>query len=314
MNPLPLRPVLLTSLLALCLGGAFAAEAAATASAEAPFDWRAFLAPFHTVTLHLPIGFVTIAVILEVYAFLRPSEALRRALTLILWVSGTSAVVVTLLGLFRAAGGGYEEEMLRHHEQYGIAVAFATLAIALVHVIAYRRGEVRSRFLVAVYRLMLLGDMVLLTIAGHGGGNLTHGSKYLVEGAPAWAKQWLEERAAAGGGGAGGGGKAADAPAGSGQVFAERIRPVLEKKCFSCHGPEKQKGDYRMDTVEGLFQAGESELDPIVANKPLESYLVELITLPKDDDAVMPPDGKEALTGDEILAILQWIWDGAKTE
>lgn len=312
MNPSNIRhSITLTILLILSLSGVIAAEAeAAAAATAASFDWRAFLAPFHTVTLHLPIGFVTIAVILEVYALFRPSEALRRALTLILWVSGISAVVVTLLGLFRAAGGGYEEEMLRHHEFYGIAVAFATMLIALVHVIAYRRGEVRSRFMVGIYRLMLLGDMVLLTIAGHGGGNLTHGSKYLIEGAPEWAKQWLAEHpevqpeATTPG-------ATSDSP---GQVYASRIRPIFEKKCYSCHGPEKQKGDYRMDTAEGLFQAGESELDPIVANKPLESYLVELITLPREDDAVMPPDGKEALTGDEILAVMQWIWDGAKTE
>ena len=281
----------------------------AAAPAES-FDWRAFLAPFHTVTLHLPIGFVTLGIILEAYILFRPSEALRRALGLVMWVSGISAVVVTLLGLFRASGGGYEEEMLKHHEFYGIAVAGATVGLALLHNIAYRGGEVRSGFMVGLYRLLLLGDMVLLTIAGHGGGNLTHGSKYLVEGAPEWAKLWLEEKS-----GASGESKGTEAGASkSDSVFATVIRPAFEKKCYSCHGAEKQKGDYRMDTVEGLFKAGESELDPIVANKPLESYLVELITLPGDDDAAMPPDGKDRLTAEETIAILQWIWDGAKTE
>jgi uncharacterized membrane protein len=281
----------------------------AAAPAES-FDWRAFLAPFHTVTLHLPIGFVTLGIILEAYILFRPSEALRRALGLVMWVSGISAVVVTLLGLFRASGGGYEEEMLKHHEFFGIAVAGATVVLALLHNIAYRGGEVRSGFMVGLYRLLLLGDMVLLTIAGHGGGNLTHGSKYLVEGAPEWAKQWLEEKS-----GASGESKGTEAAASKGDsVFATVIRPAFEKKCYSCHGAEKQKGDFRMDTVEDLFKAGESELDPIVANKPLESYLVELITLPGDDDAAMPPDGKDRLTAEETIAILQWIWDGAKTE
>lgn len=306
-RPNAIRFAVLFSLLSASL--AVAAEPSVAAPAGASFDWRAFLAPFHTVTLHMPIGFVTLVVILEGYSLFRPSEPLRRALTLVLWVSGISAVVVTLLGLFRAADGGYEEEMLKHHELFGIAVAIATVLMALVHVIAYRDGLVRSKVMVGLYRLMLIGDMVLLTIAGHGGGNLTHGSKYLVEGAPDWAKMWLAERS---------GEVTVSADAGAqettGNVFATRIQPVFEKKCYSCHGAEKQKGDYRMDTAEGLFKAGESELDPIVANKPLESYLVELITLPKEDDAVMPPDGKEALTADETLMILRWIWDGAKTE
>lgn len=292
----------------LCLTTA-AAEPASAPSAEA-FDWRAFLAPFHTVTLHLPIGFVTLAIILEIYALFRPSEALRRALALVMWSSGISAVVVTMLGLFRASGGGYEEEMLKHHQQYGIAVAVVTVALALFHGVAYRAGQARGGARVAFYRLVLLADMVLLVIAGHGGGNLTHGSKYLVEGAPEWAKKWLGEHSGAvsGGSQSGNGGTA---PGGS--PFAATIRPALEKKCFSCHGPEKQKGDYRMDTADGLFKAGESEMAPIVANKPLESYLVELITLPGDDDAAMPPDGKDRLTPEETLAIIEWIWNGAKT-
>lgn len=289
-----------------------AADPAVSAEAGAAFDWRAFLAPFHTVTLHLPIGFVTIAVILELYSFFRPSEPLRSALTLILWVSGISAVIVAMLGIFRAAGGGYEETMLRHHEQFGIAVAVVTVLIALVHSIAFRKGK-RPRGMAALYRLMLLGDMVLLTIAGHGGGNLTHGSKYLVEGAPPWVKEWVEKRQEADAAGPGGGGKA---PGGSseGSVFADQIRPIFEKKCFSCHGSEKQKGEYRMDTAEGLFQAGESEIDPIVVGKPMESYLIELLTLPDDDEFAMPPEGKDRLTAEETLAVMRWIWDGAKVE
>ena len=102
-------------------------------------------------------------------------------------------------------------------------------------------------------------------------------------------------------------------PGSSSGHFAEVIRPIFEDKCFQCHGEEKQKGDYRMDTIEGLFAAGESELDPIVAKRPLESYLVEVITLPTEDDYVMPPEGKDPLTAEETLAIMRWIWDGADT-
>lgn len=280
--------------------------AEATNGVEATtFDWRAFLAPFHTVTLHLPIGFVTIAVILEIYWFFQPSVPLRRALALILWVSGISAVVVTMLGFFRASGGGYEETMLEHHERYGVAVAAMTMVLALIHQIAYS-GETVRRGLPTVYRFLLLADVILLTIAGHGGGNLTHGSKYLVEGAPAWAREWLEAREDSAS-------SSASGPAEESGEYEAIIRPIFERKCFSCHGPEKQKGDYRMDTPEGLFAAGESELIPITAGRPLESYLVELITLPESDDYTMPPEGKERLTPEETLQVMRWIWNGAET-
>ena len=31
--------------------------------------------------------------------------------------------------------------------------------------------------------------------------------------------------------------------------FAKAVRPVLERRCFSCHGPKEQKGKLRLDTL-----------------------------------------------------------------
>jgi hypothetical protein len=150
---------------------------------------------------------------------------------------------------------------------------------------------------------LLLADSILLVIAGHGGGNLTHGSKYLYENAPDWVVKWVAPE----------GEEDGSVSVGAGE-YAEVIQPIFEKKCYPCHGPEKQKGDYRMDTIEGLFTAGESELDPIVKGVAVESYLVETITLPEEDDLAMPPEGKERLTPEETVAVMRWIWNGAKTE
>ena len=284
---------------------AFGSEAVAAAESASTaidgFNWRAFLAPFHTVTLHLPIGFVLIAVILETYHFFKPSAPLRSAIGLVLLCSALSAVLVVMLGVFRAEGGGYEAGALDEHRWFGIAVGVVTVIAALVHVVAFRKTP---RFLtVSFYRFLLVADMVLLSLAGHGGGNLTHGSKYLTENAPDWVRKWVER------GDVPEGGSGMDSTSEYGRV----IQPIFEAKCYQCHGPEKQKGDYRMDTVEGLTAAGESERDPIVKGNALESYLVETITVPDDDDVAMPPDGKDRLTPEEVLAIMRWIWAGAKT-
>ena len=278
------------------------AESADAGAQVEEFDWRAFLAPFHTVTLHLPIGFVMMGVILEVYSLFRPSEPLRKAIGLVLLCSAASAIVVVLLGIFRGSDGGYEPEALSEHQAYGIAVGVVTTLLWIVHLFA--SGKKAKPAAMGFYRFLLIVDTVLLTIAGHGGGNLTHGSKYLTENAPSWVKEWVEPK---------GGGEAEEGPK-AGSIYAEVIQPIFEEKCYQCHGEEKQKGDYRMDTVEGLFAMGESELEPIVKNIATESYLVELITLPEDDDLVMPPEGKERLTPEETMAVIQWIWNGAKTE
>ena len=36
--------------------------------------------------------------------------------------------------------------------------------------------------------------------------------------------------------------------------FAKDIQPMLTERCYSCHGPEKQKSDLRWDTKESVFK------------------------------------------------------------
>jgi len=241
------------------------------------------------------------AVILEAYHFFKPSSQLGSAIGLVLTCSAASAVVLVLLGIFRGEGGGYEPGALEEHRWFGIAVGAVTVVAAIVHALAFRKKP--RAVTVAFYRFLLLADMALLSIAGHGGGNLTHGSKYLTENAPGWLRKWVgdpDPAATAGGASLSG-------------EYARVIQPIFEAKCYQCHGPEKQKGDYRMDMVEGLFTAGESELDPIVKGNAVGSYLVETITVPNDNDIAMPPGGKDRHTPEEILAIMRWIWAGAET-
>ncbi len=280
----------------------WAAEPAPEAS-DAAFQWRLFLAPFHTVMLHLPIGFVSISLVLELYYWRRPNREIWKVVGLVLWISAGSAILVTMLGYFRASGGGYELHTLKRHESFGLAVAIVTVLVAVLHTLALHH---QKAILTVVYRTALVADIALLVITGHFGGNLTHGSKYLTESAPEWMRVLLGE------GSHGPEKHEPDGTEGSG-YYTTVIQPIFEKKCYSCHGQEKQKGGYRMDTVDGLMATGDSELPPIVPGRALESYLVEVLTLPEDDDYAMPPEGKERLTPEEVLTVIQWIWDGAAT-
>jgi len=315
MNRLPCPPrkdppsvptffILISFCACLSAVGAPPLEASEAAVETAEFDWRAFLAPFHTVTLHLPIGFLAILFLLELYSFRRSGEGLRDAIALVVWASALSAVLVSTLGWFRGSGGGYDAEMLRHHEIFGFSVAGATVVMAVLHTFAFRRSR-KSGGLPWAYRGVLALSLVLITITGHGGGNLTHGSQYLVENAPPWVREWLVALDSS---------RSVRREEVTSGFYAETIRPAFEEKCFSCHGPEKQQGGYRMDTLEGLLAAGESELAPIVPGRPLESYLVELVTLPADDEFAMPPEGKVRLSPEETLQLIQWIWEGAEVE
>jgi mono/diheme cytochrome c family protein len=92
--------------------------------------------------------------------------------------------------------------------------------------------------------------------------------------------------------------------------FASDIKPLLEKSCIQCHGPEKQKGGLRLDTREALLKG--SENGPVLAErKPAESELFKRAALPADHEDVMPPKGKaEHLTAAELDALKRWIAEG----
>jgi uncharacterized membrane protein len=298
------RNILVQSILAgaiLCLPALAHAAASASPPPPAAFDWQAFLAPFHHVTLHLPIGFISLAFILEIYAVVRRCSDIRKVNVLVLWISAGSALVVCMLGLFRAAGGGYDAQALTFHKYAGFGVAAITTIAAILYSFALKPNCRPT--LLRDYRIFLTLNMLFLMTAGHFGGNLTHGSDYLVKNAPDWVREWFgetQQRAIA---------DAATDP--SAAFFLEKVQPVFESKCLQCHGADKQKGAYRMDHGEFAMESGDSELDPIVPGRPMESYLVEVITLPDDDDFAMPPSGKERLTPEETMDIIQWIYMGA---
>jgi hypothetical protein len=202
----------------------------------------------------------------------------------------------------RAGGGGYDAKALGLHGLYGIAVPLATTAAIVLQWLAYR--DEAARGWTRVYRGGLTGTLALVVVAGHYGGNLTHGSKYLVENAPEFVRELLE-----------------DDPAPSSTVnaaldahqrsYVEKVQPLLEAKCYLCHGPEKQKGGYRLDQPELALKGGDSDKVAIKPGDPLGSHLVRLILLPPQHDDVMPPEGKEPLTLEEIMILLDWIRNGA---
>jgi hypothetical protein len=92
--------------------------------------------------------------------------------------------------------------------------------------------------------------------------------------------------------------------------FVKEIKPILEKSCLKCHGPEKPKGGLRLDTLEGLTKGAKSG-KVLVAGNAEESRLYEVVTLEKDDPDRMPNEG-EPLNKLEQELLKDWINQGAK--
>ena len=91
--------------------------------------------------------------------------------------------------------------------------------------------------------------------------------------------------------------------------FAKQIRPIFADTCYKCHGPQKQKGKLRLDSVEAINKGGKDG-KVLEAGDPDKSEIYKRIILAKDDDDVMPPEG-DPLPKDKTNLIKQWIAEGA---
>lgn len=98
--------------------------------------------------------------------------------------------------------------------------------------------------------------------------------------------------------------------------FKTDVQPILREKCFKCHsGPRAKKG-IRYDDADTLAKfIGDHEKAVIVPGKPLDSLLVKLAGLPRNNtDAMPPPQRGDGLTIPEMAVIKDWITEGAKLE
>jgi len=89
--------------------------------------------------------------------------------------------------------------------------------------------------------------------------------------------------------------------------FVKDVQPLLATHCYSCHGPEKQKGNFRLDQKKTVLESGH-----IVPGKSSISVLIHLVA-GLDPENVMPPKGSKSgqLTAKQIGILRAWIDQGA---
>ena len=92
--------------------------------------------------------------------------------------------------------------------------------------------------------------------------------------------------------------------------FARDVRPILEKSCGKCHGPEKQQGGLRFDRADGVARPADSGKKPVIPGKAAESELIRRVEA-ADKDERMPPES-EPLSREQIAVLRAWIEQGAK--
>lgn len=265
-------------------------------------DWTLFIGRFHPILVHFPIGFLLLGLLLDWARRAGKIDLSENALTFIYWVSAIGATIACIAGYLLSLNGGYEEELLSSHMWRGIGVAmFAWLLWAVSAQILDRWFS----FAPLLRTPLLWFSVVLVFSTGHLGGALTYGEDYLFQYAPEPFKSWLIKEESV---------IVSDikplANVNQAVVYQDIIQPILSTKCVQCHGPQKKKGDLRVDSFAQLMKGGEGG-PVIIDGKGKESELVARALLPLSEDGHMPPKGKPQLTDDQILLLTWWINEGA---
>jgi mono/diheme cytochrome c family protein len=91
--------------------------------------------------------------------------------------------------------------------------------------------------------------------------------------------------------------------------YVRQIKPVLQARCYACHGVLKQEAGLRLDTAALAIKGGDSGT-AIKLDAPDASLLLQRISA-TDDATRMPPEG-EPLKPAEIAAFKAWLLNGAK--
>src|SRR5207247_4085034 len=60
--------------------------------------------------------------------------------------------------------------------------------------------------------------------------------------------------------------------------FERDIKPIFERSCFRCHGPERPKSRFRLDNRESALKGGENNKDDIVPGASTQSKLIHYVT------------------------------------
>lgn len=249
-----------------------------------------FFGRFHPVLVHLPIGLLLLALILQWLSRKEKYLAILPAIRVSFLLGMICATVSCLSGWSLSLGGEYDEATLDLHKWFGISVAVFSL---VGYVFSAKPNSLLKN-------LLSVTTVVLIIITGHLGGTLTHGEGFLTKGVFTSKDSSKSARKVI-------------ANVQDAQVFADIIQPILIDKCGGCHSAKKQKGGLRIDGKDWILKGGKDG-KVFVQGDANASELYKRIILDPLDEKHMAPKGKPQLTEQEVNLVHWWISSDAGFE
>lgn len=246
-----------------------------------------FIGRFHVLLVHLPIGFLLIALLLQWLAVYEKYQISQQVIKVIFFCGLVAATLSCITGYLLSLNGDYDESLVAWHMWMGISVASISFLLY---------AKLISGQLDIWYKMLCVCLLILILITGHLGGSLTHGSDYLTSAlsdepdSVVVIKKIIPNIQEA-------------------NVYGDVVQPLLQAKCYSCHGEKRQKNNLRLDGENWILKGGKH--GAVLNTNPEESKLLKRILLPREDDDHMPPKQKPQFTEKEIALIHWWIDAGA---
>ncbi len=257
-------------------------------------DIGLFFGRFHPLFVHLPIGFLLLAILFSLLSCFRKFRALRIAVPISLLIGSVSAAFASITGYVLSFSGDYDAGVMDNHMWAGI---FTTILSFLAYFICIKR--IPGSFL--RHKKALPGALIIIfifiSITGHLGGTLTHGAGYLST-AVLFDDQKEKEKIA---------------DLNEVYVFDGIVHPILIEKCGSCHNASKKKGKLSVESYQALAEGGRNGV-VFKPGSPFESELLKRVLLNPKHKKYMPADGHTPLTAAETAIIKWWIEKGAAVD
>ena len=269
----------------------------------------------HPIMVHLPLGLVFAALVVEVARLIQRRPSLSAFTPIALGLAALGAVVASGTGWFFSEGEA-DTSSLFWHRWLGIACAVVLIAVAWMAIRAARH-TVNAAQITPIVRGVLLAAALLVGWVGHLGGDMVWGENYVLQ---PILKAWNGGAPSAGGANgddATGSGAAAANATGNGDSDADKLAfytsnvlPILQDRCYECHGNGKHKGGLSMDVRSSLVSRDSNGIWIVQPGDPAHSLMIERCLLPAEDDEAMPPQG-DRLKATELEFLRTWIAAGA---
>ena len=254
-------------------------------------DLAAFFGRLHPLLVHLPIGFILLALLFDLKRFKEKGSRFN-FLNIIWFLAFISSFFSALMGWLLAQNGYYIDADLTPHQYTGILLVFFS---CLGWVLRIKNINMPSLF----RRINNLIVLFLLILVGHLGGSLTHGSDYLTKHAPDFitSKQEYKNKLFE------------EYTLDSIVVFKDFVQPLLNEKCVACHNNNISRGGLNLSNIESIKKGGRSGA-AFVSKNPSKSLIFKRISFSQDNEKFMPPTGIP-FSYHEIQLVQWWIQEGA---